>query len=213
MIGRHSDVALLNEAFGRSVRKLVSKRVVGNKLCIPNQIEMQHKGYSWRRWLQRKGYFQGSPEADVTIEDYIQWDAQIVAIVRDGNAIISSIMKRGKQPFKVASYRWRRSIQIMMELHERHSDRLLLVSYETLVTDPECVMQSVASHLAIDYQSEMLSGYAYTPIYKNEGGIDASRAQKQTEDFGLEQRFPIEFEQYQKLLEICAQQARSFQTV
>lgn len=213
MIGRHDEVGMLNENFGRAMQDLVSKRVVGNKLCIPNHIEVQKKRAAWLRFLgtrgyytlHKYGYFQYRPEALLSIEDYLQWKPlKIIGIIRDGNAIVSSIMKRGKQPESVARYRWRRSIEILSYLHSHHSEKLLLLSFSQLVSTPELAMKAVASHIDLPYQPAMLKGYAFTPNYNNKK-IDASKAINGTKSpsVSLQNSEPGTYEAYQVLLDEC----------
>lgn len=216
MIGRHDDVAMLNEHFGHAIRELLSKPVVGNKLCIPNHIEMVEKRPRWLQFfggkflfdrLYHHGYFRYRPEALLSIEDYLRMKPlKIVGIIRDGNAVVSSIARRGKQPLEVATYRWRRSIEILSELQARHDEKLLLLSFERLVSEPEEAMQAVAAHLGIPYQPKMLEGYAHTPNYSNKR-IDASKAaetKKAELDFDIEQSQPDVYQKYSRLLSHCA---------
>lgn len=213
MIGCHRDVALLNEDLGMAAKRIVAKRVVGNKLCIPNQIEMSRKRSRWvgalgGRWfhkLHQYGYFRYRPEALVSIQDYLaRGHLKMVGIVRDGNAVISSIMRRGDQPYDVAAYRWCRSIEILSELRERQGD-LLLLSYERLVEEPETAMRAVAEHVGIAFDVRMLEGFKYTKAYPNEAGIDANRARKYKEkgiDFDLANRYPEVYAKYAALLQV-----------
>jgi len=47
MIGRHSEVAMLSEHLGFAVKDVISKPIAGNKLCIPNHIEIHEKRSRW----------------------------------------------------------------------------------------------------------------------------------------------------------------------
>ncbi len=217
MIGRHPEVAMLYEDFGEAVRNIVGKPVVGNKLCVPNQIEMRQRRPLWVRLfgprlfhaLTRRGHFAYRPEALVSIEDYFAWEEplRLVATVRDGPAVIASIMKRGEQPLEVATYRWCRGIEILDEVRARRGEELLLLSFEQLVSEPERAMRAVAGHLGLAFDPVMLEGHAYTPLYSNRG-IDASKAKRQPEPeeqaLDLERRFPEVYAKYERLLEHCA---------
>lgn len=184
MIGRHPDVAVLSENLGMAMRKVVGKRVAGNKLCIPNHIEMRETrpwwvgalGWRGHQVLYRRGFFRYRPEAPVSIEDYLALEGlRLVGILRDGRAVVSSIMKRGKQPAAVARHRWARATEILETLQARCGEHLLLLRFEQLVTEPNVVMRAVSAHLRLDYQERMLEGYAYTPIYESKG-IDPEKA-------------------------------------
>jgi hypothetical protein len=212
MIGRHNDVAMLNEEFGDAIDKIVSKPIVGNKLCIPNQIELDHKKPSWARLLgpavhdrlYRHGYFTQRPEATRSINEYLSTKSpiKVIGILRDGNAVISSIIRRGKQTEDTATYRWRRSLDILHDLSERPEVDLLLLTFEQLVQTPEDTMTRVANFLEIPFQSQMLEGYAFTPIYSNQG-IDPERASRHKTnevDFALADRFPETAALYETLV-------------
>lgn len=205
MIGCHDDVAMLNEDFRSAVRNLVSKRIAGNKLCVPNQIELRRRGGGvWVRRLQRRGFLTRVPESKYAIEDYLDWGSlKFITIVRNGNAVISSIMKRGRQSRTEAAYRWCRSLEVISELKTLHRDQVLVLTFEQLVACPESTMQQVAHHLEISYQSKMLEGYAYTPIYSNQG-IDASKAQTEVprdEAWDVAREYPEAYQRYAELLQ------------
>jgi hypothetical protein len=216
MIGRHNQVAMLNEEFGFTLDKVVSKPIVGNKLCIPNQIELDDKKPAWARLfgstihegLYRLGYFTYRPEALFSINEFLEQkeNAKLIGILRDGNAVLSSIQRRGEQTFEVASYRWRRSIEILHVLHRRLGSDMLLLTFEQLVQAPEAAMRSVSDFLSVPYQSRMLEGYAYTPIYSN-SGIDperASRNRKDKSDYDLPALFPDTLALYDELLRVTS---------
>jgi len=211
MIGRHSEVAMLSEHFGSAVKDVISKPIAGNKLCIPNHIEINEKRSRWVNLLpphlfhllHQYGYFQYSPEGQVSITDYLQWGPlKIVGIVRDGNAVISSITERGGQSLDVAIYRWRRSIDILTELSDQLGDDFFLISFDQLVTQSENAMQAVAAFLDIPFESEMLQGYAYTPNYSNQK-IDSSKAKKRGMDLNLSKEYPDTFSKFTDLLTLC----------
>ncbi|HET6566634.1 MAG TPA: sulfotransferase [Rhodothermales bacterium] len=213
MIGRHDEVAMLNEDLNGTMRKVIGKRVVGNKLCVPNQIELRERGGPWQRKLQRRGYFQYRPASSQSIEDYMaRRPLKLVAIVRDADSVVTSIMGRGKKSFRLAVYRWRRSIEVIHELNECYSGQLFLLTFEQLVSDPQPAMRGIAEHLGITYQPKMLEGYAYTPIYKN-SGIDSARARKQTTvDIRgvLGRDCAGVFEKYETLIQACTGNTRTF---
>lgn len=211
MIGCHSDVAMLNEEFGAGINSVLSKPVVGNKLCIPNQIELTKRKPKWarlfgpsvHRHLYRAGFFRYRPESALSIEDYIERYAplKVIGILRDGNAVLSSIMRRGEQPLAVAAHRWRRAVEILDTLAHRPDCDLLLLTFEALVGDPEGTMRRVAAHLGLPYEPKMLDGYAHTPLYSN-SSIDPERATKprsQPLDFDVAAEYPEAMATYERL--------------
>lgn len=225
MIGCHDEAAMMNEELGYAVHHLVGKRVVGNKLCTPNHIEMTRKRPRWTKLLGSRffhllnqyGYFRYRPTALVSIEDYLREEStKVIGIVRDGHAVISSVMERGGQPRKLAVYRWCRAIEILFELRQKHADRLHLLSFEQLVTAPEEAMRAVATYLDLAYQPKMLEGHAHTPnSHYQHQSIDASRA-KQPEandglDFSLKSHHPKVYRKYENLLQYCKRNGKGAQ--
>lgn len=204
MIGMHPEVAMLIEDLGWSITNLTGKTVVGNKLCIPNHIEMSRRAGLWERALRRLGARVPGPSSLHSIEDYLELEGlRVLAILRDGNAVISSIMKRGGLGFDEACRRWRRAVDIVHELRELHPERVAVVTYEDLVAKPEAVMRRVAAFLGLEYEPSMLEGFRSNPIYPDETSIDASRAKRHEAegiDFVLGERFPESWERYQRLV-------------
>jgi hypothetical protein len=214
MIGRHPSAAMLNENYGWAIGDVLSKPVVGNKLCIPNHIELRQRKPRWVRffgsWLHHRlyerGYFHYRPEVDVSIEDYLEMypDLKVIGILRDGNAVISSIMRRGEQPQDVAVYRWRRCVDILTALSDRLGDRLFLVSFDQLVTEPEATLEAIAPFIGVSFDPVMLEGYKDTPNYSNRK-IDPDKAQQRKRvDLDLEANYPETCDRYEALLAQCA---------
>lgn len=189
---------------GWTITKFVSKEIAANKLCIPNQIELSERASLLKSAMRKFGLRPGGPTSRRNIEDYLALgDMRVLAILRDGNAVISSIMKRGGQTFETAAQRWSRAVEIIDSLRERVPERLHVVSYEALVTDPEATMREVCAFLAIPFQSKTLEGYKFNPIYPGEERIDAARArrhEREEMDFGLENRLPVALRTYRKLV-------------
>lgn len=213
MIGRHPSAAMLNENYGHAIGDILSKPVVGNKLCIPNHIELRKRKPRWVRffgsWLHHRlydrGYFRYRPEVDVSIEDYLDMypDLKVIGILRDGNAVASSIMRRGEQPQDVAVYRWRRSIEILTTLSDRLEDNLFLLSFDQLVTEPEPTLRAIARFIGLPFDPAMLEGYKDTPNYSNRK-IDPDKAQQRERiALNLEESEPETYAQYTALLARC----------
>ena len=222
MIGRHPSAAMLNENYGWAIGDILSKPVVGNKLCIPNHIELRQRKPRWVRffgaWLHHRlydrGYFRYRPEVDVSIEDYLKLypDLKVIGILRDGNAVVSSIMRRGEQPRDVAVYRWRRSIEILTALTDRLEDNLFLLSFDQLVTEPEATLKAIARFLGVSFDPVMLEGYKDTPNYSNRK-IDPDKAQRSDRvELDLEANHPEACDRYEALLTQCAVSVRIHET-
>ena len=203
-LGRHSDVSMLNEDFGRAVRKLVGTRVVGNKLCVPNQIEWAQRGHPWLRELRKHGIREDEPLSAFSVRDYLSWpNARVVGIVRDGESVVSSIVSRGGQPLDVAVGRWARALAVLEAVRQAAPEQLLLVSFRGLVSAPEATLRRVAGHLGLSFEDRMLEGYAFTPLYRGASRIDARRAERRGPHLGVEALRPDAAAAYRRLLALC----------
>ncbi|HEX2228509.1 MAG TPA: sulfotransferase, partial [Candidatus Binatia bacterium] len=56
MISRHTEIGILNEDRGWAMRRLLGKTVVGNKRCVPNQIELKKRHPLHFRFLKTLGF-------------------------------------------------------------------------------------------------------------------------------------------------------------
>jgi hypothetical protein len=205
MISRHTEIAILNEDKGWAMRQLLGKMIVGNKRCVPNQIELKKPGRLHFRFLKTIGIAKEYQSSEFSIEDYLTLpNIKVIAIIRAGNDVVSSVMGRSEKNFRAASYRWCRSIEIIHELKTRFPAIVLVVSFENLVIHPKPNMERVAAFLNIEYQDRMLEGPQYNPWYPEEGMNRAKvkRSEKENVDFRLPERFPATYQQYQELLEL-----------
>ena len=203
MIGRHTEIGVLNEDRGWAMRRILGKSIVGNKRCIPNQIEMEKRSRVHLRLFKTIGWAKEYQSSKHCIEDYLALPRiRVIGLIRHGNDVISSVMNRSEKSFRVASYRWRRAIEIIHELKSRQLSTVLVVSFENLVTHPEANMKRVAAFLGVEYQERMLEGARYNPWYaEHDFNVEkVSRAKKEQIDFQLATRFPDTFEKYQVLL-------------
>lgn len=216
MISRHADIGVLNEDDGWAMRRLVGKLVVGNKRCIPNQIEMKVHGLLQLRLFKKMGLIREYQSSRYSIEDYLALpQSKVIGIIRNGNDAISSGMSRGKKSFSGAAYRWCRAIEIMHDLATRLSEVVLIVSFEDLVMRPRENMKRVAKFLDVEYQERMLDGPVFNPWYPEAGMNEekVNRSAKEKIDFDLRGKFPSIYAQYLELeaLARSAQHARHVQ--
>lgn len=206
MISRHTEIGVLNEDKGWSMRKLLGKTLVGNKRCIPNQIELKQPSKLHIRLWKKLGLTREYQSSQFCIEDYLTLPhIKIIGIIRNGNDAISSGMRRGKKSFPGAAYRWCRAIEIIHELKTRLPDSVLVVSFEDLVLHPRENMNRVAEFLKVEYQDRMLEGPVYNPWYP-ESGMNkekVNRSKKEKVDFKLAKRFPAAERHYRELLQLC----------
>lgn len=183
MLACHPEIAMLNEDLNGSIRLLLSKRVVGNKLCLPNQIGLRPPG----RWLgaARRFYFRHqtvrklarrlglgwwNPMSRVPLDGYLRMPgSRVLGILRHPGAVIPSIMRRGGQPGWVARQRWNQAVEILANLRQTIPDRFILLSFEELLENPPVVLDQVLERLGCGYDPRVLFGFAHTRNYQNTG--------------------------------------------
>jgi Sulfotransferase family len=205
MIGRHSEVGILNEDKGWAMRSILGKHVVGNKRCVPNQIELRRRRMFHFRFLKTLGIANEYPSSKFSIEDYLSLpNIKIIGLIRGGNEVISSIVKRSEKSLRAASYRWCRAIEIIYELKQGYPELVLVVAFEDLVLNPRPNMERVAAFLNLEYQDRMLQGPQYNPWYGestlNKEKVD--RAKREKIDYNLGERFPATYLKYSELLRL-----------
>ena len=208
MVGCHPDVGMLHENLGFAIRDIVAKRVVGNKLCVPNQIGLERRRGKWVNllsphffhYLHKLGYFDRRPEGRFSIEDYMELHPlKVIGIVRDGDQAVSSMMRRGGISQELGVYRWSRSIEILSYLKNDLGPRFHLVLFEGLVGKPQSTMQRISSFLDLPYHCDMLEGYAHTPNYDADK-IDATKSRKGTPDgINISETAPDVYRRYERL--------------
>ena len=71
MISRHSEIAIMNEDRGWAMRRILGKAVVGNKRCVPNQIELKKRGVLHFRFLKSLGLAMEYQSSQYSIEEYL----------------------------------------------------------------------------------------------------------------------------------------------
>jgi Sulfotransferase family len=212
MISRHTEIAVLNEDKGWALRRVLGKTIVGNKRCVPNQIELKKRPPLHFRFLKGLGIAKEYQSSEFSIEDYLTLpNIKVIGLIRSGEDVIASVMGRSEKTFRVASYRWRRSVEVIHELATRFPQIVLVVSFEGLVLHPKENMERVAAFLNVEYQDRMLEGPQYNPWYPEEGMNPAkvNRAKRDKIDFNLSGRFPKTFLQYQELLRLSERAAPS----
>lgn len=206
MISRHTEIGILNEDRGWAMRRLLGKTVVGNKRCVPNQIELRKRHPLHFRFLKTLGFAKEYQSSRYCIEDYLKLpNIKIIALIRGGNDVISSVMGRSKKNFRVACHRWQRAIEVIHGLKTSYPDLVLVVSFESLVIHPKENAERIAEFLQVEYQERMLEGPQYNPWYP-EAGMNrekVNRAQRESIDFNLSERLPATYRLYEELLDWC----------
>lgn len=214
MIGAHPDCLMMSECFSTEEHKIVSPAcVIGNKLCVPNQIQFTHPPprVSVRRIPHRilRGFLalipgfvtMDLPLGRLSIQDYVRKrEASILFVVRTPGHVVQSMLRRDGWTLEEAISRWAQGIREMHRAYHAFKERSHLVLFESLVESPEKVMRDVSKFLDVSYDPSMLEGYKNTPQYEREG-IDPDAASGPTEHGRIQQWAPEAFELYQTLRE------------
>jgi len=204
MIGSHSDIGMVNEDVNiRALGRVLGKRFTGVKLCVPNQIRLEKKSFFGSGILKKWGFIAESPKSYFSIKEYLAIpNLKVIAIIRDGNDSVSSMMVRGKSKLKKAARRWGEAIETIYTIKTMHPDRVLIVSFENLVLDPIATMHAVCEFLGLALENRMLEGHKLNPYYP-ESRLDpekVNRHSKEQFDLKLERFMPMACKRYQELL-------------
>lgn len=204
MVGRHTDVGMLNEDIsGRGIRIILGKQVTGNKLCVPNQIELTQRNCFGRRFLKNLGFLAEAPKSRYCILDYLEIpNLKILAIIRDGDDSVSSMVSRGKNKLRKAARRWSEAIETIYELKQQYGERVMVVAFDDLLLRPGTVLEKVCTFLGITFQEQMLDGYQHNPYYPETELKTEKAHQKKAEKAGSSSitLAPPAYRKYQELL-------------
>ncbi|MCS4149344.1 hypothetical protein GGP52_003056 [Salinibacter ruber] len=107
-------------------------------------------------------------------------------MLRDPDHVVDSIRRRGIVSVEEGKERWSRAIRAIHQVQEEYEDRVCLIRFADLLTDPEPVMKEVCALLEIDYSPRMPEGYKYTPQYHHDR-LDASVVTRDVEDCSLKE--------------------------
>lgn len=209
MVGAHPNCIMMSECFSAEEHKIVSPaKVLGNKLCVPNQIQFSHPPprVSWRRLPYRAmralgnfipGYASARlPLGRISIQEYVrEREARLLFIVRAPNQVVGSMLRRDGHNVRGATSFWAEGIREMRRAFDRFGDRAQVVTFESLVESPEQVMQQVSSFLGLKYAPRMLEGFKNTPQYEREE-IDSQAAEGPSTDYQIERREPEAVREY-----------------
>jgi hypothetical protein len=207
MVGAHPDVAMLWEDRSFAIKRIVGKRVAGNKLCVPNQI---HRHPTWLERLSRRyGWFVHRHKSAVSIDRYLkEQDLRLVLIVRSPESIISSMMRRGDLDRDAAIARWSQGTQILDELAQQEKERSVVVQFEELLQSPRAHIEAISAFLGLPFSEQMLEGHKHTKLYDQHDGIDASKTSSSDHAINLDLSTtqPAALTSYQRLCEATAVQ-------
>ena len=171
-LGAHSRVAMLDEDFSGAFARVTGGKIGGVKLCVPNQVELSRRWHplyalgTWNGVLRKSHLMNRVPRSPLSIRDH-QALASLtpVCILRDPRAVVAAIMGRENRSRRVALYRWRRCLEVFLEL-ERDRDRPpVFVDFDRLVTRPEVTLRALSGRLGLDYEAAMLQAPARNERY------------------------------------------------
>jgi len=149
MIGRHAEIVLFIATKRMIFNRIVSKTVVGNTVCVPDDIDFKKQ--------RRNG---GSFYSVRPLETYLKFpNLRVILAVHDGHRVMAAIMRHEGEPFAAAAPRWCRAVTVMHELKQRLQQNALVVSMAHVLADPEGAMRRVAAFLGLEYQVKMLDGW------------------------------------------------------
>lgn len=213
LIGSHSEVAMLIEDVNFAVTRLTGKKVAANKLCIPNQIQLNRRAGFFSQLIRKTGFqnlIRIYPNSRFTINDYLALEnSKIIAIIRNGYDVVFSIQKRGEKKFGLSAYRWCKAIKTIHYLYNTCKNKTFILSFENLVKNPEKQLKAITGFLGLSFEKSMLNGYKYNPIYPGEKKIDETKANQYKDkevDFDLPERYPAVYSKYIELVNICVEQ-------
>ena len=86
-------------------------------------------------------------------------DGTLISIVRDPRAWYLSASTYAPEHYadvETAVALWRRSAEAALDAAERHGDRVLVLTYEQLLAEPEATMRRIAGHIGISWSEVLL---------------------------------------------------------
>ncbi|MDR8394069.1 sulfotransferase [Aliifodinibius sp. S!AR15-10] len=194
LIGAHSNVSLICEDFGRSWIDAIGKPVVGNKLCVPRQIDMDRKRNMGVKLLNRVGLLKLWPKSMLSIEDYLEIDnLKLILIRRELSDVRNSMGNRdmvtlptfkGEVKTEEISeeeieYTIEKGSQILSQLEQR--DNAFTISFDELINQTEPTLQTLCDFIGVSYEEQMIEeGPRWNWVYPeiSAKGIDKSKAGK-----------------------------------
>lgn len=164
---------MLQESLHCEEDKIIGVQIRGNKLCIPVQISLAPQPDD-RSVLTRLedgvravlggprhhpspgGTVPEPPERQVTIRTYIEdWNAGLVAIVRDPDQVINSHVLRLEFDPSLARRRWIESMHILARVEEEYPGQVSILDFSDLTKHPERELRKVCNFLGLPSPGEL----------------------------------------------------------
>jgi hypothetical protein len=181
MLGRHSEIAMLNEPRTEDVFKQIGATYQAAKYTVPHCIGLHRRACKWGYLVncvrnldfpllpsgwRRQQFVRPYPLSLVSLRDYIRIGARFIVITRNRPDTVKSIM-RTRFNEKEANRLFNQAYEIIHWM-EANLDDLLFMRYEDLVHDPDLEMLAICEALELKYEPEMLEGSKYNYIYPSE---------------------------------------------
>lgn len=194
LIGAHSKISLICEDFGRSWIDAIGKPVVGNKLCVPRQIDMNRSRNLGVKLLNRAGFLKLWPKSLLSIEDYLEINNLKLILIRRNLADVRNSMEnrdmvtwptiKGEVKTKEVSgdeieYTIEKGSQILTQLEQRKN--AYSISFEELLNQTEPTLQQLCEFIGVSYEEQIIEeGPRWNWVYPEVSakGIDKSKAGK-----------------------------------
>lgn len=190
LVGRHPEIVVFVAAKRFDFNRVVGKAVVGNTLCLPDDIDFKAK--------RQEGavFYSVRP-----LEGYLKLSSlRVILSLHDGSGVIAAMRREENKSFAAAARRWCRAVTVMHELKQQLQQNALVISMTRLFTDPKSTMHQVATFLGLEYHAKMLDDWQETLA-----AAEADLAPA-TPDGDLENLYP---ESWQKYLALSAAAARA----
>jgi len=174
LLGAHSQINMLNEAYGDEVSRLIGKRYQGVKLVYPHIDFVQthsrvhrllyHKLVFIRVALRKVGVQMDMRIGGMySIRDYEEMDAMIVVIHREKDDNVKSMVARSHISKKKALRDWwvfnEKSFGVNGAWHINLSD---------LTGDTEQCLRHICKYLDVEFEEGMLLSSGLNNSYKND---------------------------------------------
>lgn len=172
MISCHKDIAIVNEDYYDSFKRILSKKYVGTKMVIPSILMRKKKSKIYvsfyRKFVFLRNFFFGSKHpvsvCNYSISDFLE-DGKIIFISRNFEDNVNSIVERTSFSRKSAErdVKWSENIKNQLQ-----NEDVLFLSLKELTNNSEEVLRSVCNYLKLDFDENMLEGFKHTPLYSND---------------------------------------------
>jgi len=175
----------------QSDRTAIGKPVVGNKLCVPNQIQLTTKKNLITELLKRLGVWKRFPLSYYSVKDYLKIpNLKIIFIIRDRKKNAESMARRGSIKRYFLLFKWKRKLKeneikkildqtyITKEILENR-ENVMTIRYKDLIQEPEKTLTSIFNFLNVpvkDLQSIIKQGTRWNWMYSDSSkSLDTSK--------------------------------------